>query len=125
MNRINHLKANIVDLASDYKFRGMTKYRAWDQFIIDRNLKPEVNAKEFYKIFSMVCASPIDFDSHEKPLDYKSTHYDSLRKLNCQITVGERGVFYIIWDDGRTGINPPSYPPEKDRFLVLPNMEEE
>jgi hypothetical protein len=42
-------KASVGSLASDYKARGLGRSRSWSQFVIDRSLKPEMNAKEFYK----------------------------------------------------------------------------
>ena len=50
----NRLTLPVEKLAADYKARGMDKYRAWDQFIIDRALKPEIDAREFYQIFEEV-----------------------------------------------------------------------
>ena len=50
----NRLTLPVEKLAADYKARGMDKYRAWDQFIIDRALKPEIDASEFYQIFEEV-----------------------------------------------------------------------
>ncbi|HOO11514.1 MAG TPA: strawberry notch family protein [Bacillota bacterium] len=50
----NRLTLPVEKLAADYKARGMDKYRAWDQFIIDRALKPEIDAREFYQIVEEV-----------------------------------------------------------------------
>ena len=53
---VERLTANAADLAADYKARGMDSRRAWSQFVIDRALKPEMDAKDFYKIYEK--ASP-------------------------------------------------------------------
>jgi hypothetical protein len=47
---------NPGDLAADYKRQGLTRQRAWDQYIIDTKLSPkfrseEVDAKEFYQAY--------------------------------------------------------------------------
>lgn len=47
---------NPLDLAAEYKGRGLDKYRAWDQFVIDTIMSPRyrsepVDAKEFFGLF--------------------------------------------------------------------------
>ena len=56
----NRLTANAADLAADYKYHGLNKYVAWDRFIQDRDLRPEMNAGAFYALFERVGASPLD-----------------------------------------------------------------
>jgi hypothetical protein len=56
---INRLTVNAADLAADYKARGMGKYRAWDQFVIDRALRPEIDARSFYGVYESVSADPL------------------------------------------------------------------
>lgn len=53
---MNHLIANAADLAADYKARGMDRYRAWDQFVIDRALRPDMDARDFYLVYEAVSA---------------------------------------------------------------------
>lgn len=45
---VNRFEATPAELAADYKFRGLDKCQAWDRFVIDRNLRPEIDAKGFY-----------------------------------------------------------------------------
>lgn len=106
------------DLANIFALRGYDKYRAWDMYITATGLKPEINAKEFYKIFAN--ANPAranEFDEVE--VDYTPTHIDILKNMECQITERADGVFEIMWENGQYGSNPPDYPPEEDRFLKM------
>ena len=52
--QVDRRTANAADLAADYKARRMDRYRAWDQFIIDRCLRPGIDAKAFYSIYAQV-----------------------------------------------------------------------
>jgi len=106
------------ELADIFALRGYDKYRAWDMYITATGLKPEINAKEFYKIFAN--ANPAranEFDEVE--VDYTPTHIDILKNMECQITERADGVFEIMWENGQYGSNPPDYPPEEDRFLKM------
>lgn len=51
---MNRLTANVADLAADYKARGFDRQACYSQFVKDRNLKPELDAKEFQTIFDFV-----------------------------------------------------------------------
>jgi hypothetical protein len=106
---------SVYDLAADFKSRGLSKYVAWDQFIIARGLKPEINAKDFYKIFASVSPKPLN--DFQLPADYKPTHRDTLIDMDCQIDIDAAGVQHIVWADGHTGSNPPGF--GLDRFLPL------
>jgi len=48
------LTANAADLAADYKARGIERQASYSQFVKDRALKPEMDAKEFFKIYDRV-----------------------------------------------------------------------
>lgn len=106
---------NAADLAADFKSRGLDKYVAWDQFIIARGLKPELDAKDFYALFASVSPKPLN--NFRLPVGYNPTHRDTLIDLECQITIDEMGVQHIVWSDGHTGSNPPGF--DVDRFLPL------
>jgi hypothetical protein len=112
----NLASANAADLAAEYKYRGYEKHYAWDMFVKNRELKPEMNAKDFYALFDSVSACAID---KRVTVDFDATHYDNLLKMNCQITELEKW-FEIVWSDGTTGSNPKIYPPEPERFIRLP-----
>ena len=111
--RRNYMTASAYALAADFKHRGMDKYRAWDEFVKMRGLRPEIDAREFYEIFGSV--SPLPLVTRTE-IDFQPTHYDTLLGMDCQITTDERGVYYIVWADGSTGSNPPTHPPAEPRF---------
>lgn len=43
-----------IELAADYKQRGIERIASYSQYVKDRNLKPTLNAKEFYEIYDWV-----------------------------------------------------------------------
>lgn len=48
---------NAGDLATEYKRQGLSRQRAWDQFVIDTILTPryrseQLDAKDFYKLYN-------------------------------------------------------------------------
>ncbi len=65
----NRLTANAADLAADYKYRGMDRARAWDQFVIDRALRPDMDAKEFYRLFDSTGAGPLPTPRQAAPVE--------------------------------------------------------
>jgi len=114
---VNRLTADATDLIMDYKNRGLSKFEAWDQFIIDRGLHPEMNAKEFYKLFTDITTpAPIDKNI---VVEFEPTHLDTLVNLLCQITDDEHGVHHIIWECGASGSYPPCYLEFYDRFIPI------
>jgi len=50
----SRLTANAADLAADYKAKDIERQATYSQFVKDRALKPEMNAKEFYAIYDSV-----------------------------------------------------------------------
>lgn len=108
--------ATVRELAQQYKYEGLCKYRAWNQFITDRALKPELDRKDFWLIFNN--ALPVELIKLEI-VPFKATHYDSLRNNYVQATVNQAGVFEMLWEDGATGSNPPLHPPDKERYLSV------
>jgi hypothetical protein len=107
---------NIADMAADYKFRRMNKYRAWDQYVIDCGLKPKIDAAEFYDIFEKVTASSLHV--YKLPPDYLPTHYDNILKRECQIKIDHNEVVHIVWSDGHTGSNPKDFH-EQERYITI------
>lgn len=49
-------KPTFTELAAKYKSLGYADYYAWDRYIADTGLKPEVDAKEFYHIYAITTA---------------------------------------------------------------------
>ena len=105
---------SVYTLASRYKAQGMDKCRAWDQYIIDMGLRPQIDAKEFYAIFAVADAHD---DRNKLPDGWTATHRDIYYDRLCQVTVDDYGVRHIVWDNGCTGSNPPDV--EADRFEKL------
>jgi len=58
-NPTDRRKASVYKLAADYKARGMERTRAWSEFVKDRSLQPEIDAKEFYKYYDVVDPKPL------------------------------------------------------------------
>jgi hypothetical protein len=46
-------------LAGDYKSRGIDRQSSYSHFVRDRNLKPSIDAAEFFKIYDAAIAVPI------------------------------------------------------------------
>lgn len=106
----NRLTATIKQLCSQYKVEGLNKYKAWNQFVVDRANKPEVNKIEFWSIFANT--QPIELVELEL-VPFKPTHYDSLRKKYVQIIMTDN--WEMLWEDGETD----SILLDKDRFLSI------
>jgi len=95
--------ANAADLAADYKSRGYTRFYAWDMFVRDRDLSPEMSAKEFYSLFDSVVASSM---TTRRNIDFTPTHIDTnMGGMLCQVK--DMVKWYdIVWACGMTGSNP-------------------
>lgn len=116
----NRMTASAYALASDYKWRRMSSQLAWDNFIIDRGLKPEMNAKDFHDLFDKVAASPLQ--AKAELVSFEPTHIDTLvdgKHTPVQITLRADGVFAMIWANGSTGSYPPCDPPDSTRFVPV------
>ena len=112
-------KASVISLASDYKARGLDRHKAWDAFVIDRLLNPEIDARKFYQIYDSVISLRLD---EIKTFSFNPTHLDIIikdRPRLVQITKNDNGVYHLIWEDGSTGTNPPCFPPETNRFIPI------
>jgi hypothetical protein len=117
---VNRLTASAYALASDYKFRRMNRNLAWDNFIIDRALKPEMSASDFHDLFDRVSASPLQ--GVAESVSFEPTHIDTLvegKHTPVQIKQQQNGVFAMIWANGSTGSQPPCYPPDPKRFVAV------
>lgn len=100
-----------ADMAADYKARGMDKYRAWDQFIIDKQLKPGMNAKDFYSIYESV--TPKLFKDIEIKGEIKPTHILKEKGIDTpkEVQILENTDDYVKWvtKNGMTGSTPKQY----------------
>ncbi len=105
------IKPSVADLAAKYKALGYDKYYAWDRYVADAGLKPEVDAQKFYQIYANVTAESVQ---RILPSGWTATHYDTLRQMQVQIK-HENNVHYMVWENGRTGSDPDKYFPV-DRY---------
>lgn len=112
----NYLECTNEQLAAHAKYCGMDKYKAWDMYITWLALKPRIDTKEFYAIYAAV--DPIELVEIIE-VDFSPTHLDNLCNQRCMITQDVFGVYHIVWADGTTGSNPPTYPPDPSRFEPL------
>lgn len=110
----NYFKASAAEIAADIKARGIGRDAAWSEYVKLRALRPDISAKEFLELFNNV--APASLVKTEQ-VDFEPTHIDTFLDLLCRITERKDGVFEIIWSNGMTGTNPPTYPPEESRFL--------
>ena len=109
------IDAPVEDLIASYKHSGMDNKLGWSQFIKDRLLKPEIDAKEFYKIWQTVSARPLTTETNK--VEFIATHYDNLQKMHVQNTQMD-GYVKHLWEDGSTGSTPNKYITE-ERFKSL------
>lgn len=101
-NPINRQTTPIADLAADYKANNLTSHQAWDQFIIDRILKPEIDAKEFYKVFNIVTPCKLNYTTE---IDFTPTHTHKETGILAQITIDQNSNSSFITENGQTGTN--------------------
>lgn len=106
--------ASAQALASDYKWRRFERHLAWDQFVIDRDLKPEMNAKDFYNLFDSAYSCPF---YTVLQVAFTPTHIDTIADLNvpCSIS-GEGKPYNIVWANGMTGTE---FAPLNERFVKI------
>ncbi len=89
--------------ASDSKYRGLTKWVAWDEYIQKTGLRPDIDASEFYAIFEKCDAAPLA--NHNLPVNFTPTHFDAFLEIDCMVTQ-KNGYKDIVWGDGHTGSEP-------------------
>ncbi len=114
-NMQNGIKSD-YELANRFKAYGYDKHYAWDMYVKWTNLKPNIDAKEFYELFESVPGLIAD---EYQTVEFVPTHFDNLCQQFVQIEKDSDGVYHLIWNDGTQGTNPPSYPPEGERFIKL------
>lgn len=112
MSEIN--KTSVASLASIYKALGYDKYYAWDRYVADTGLRPEVNAQEFYEIYANVTGESAQ---RNLPNDWTATHYDTFLGMLVQIK-HKNNVHYMVWNNGRIGSDPDDYFPS-DRYVEV------
>ena len=109
-------KPSVAELAAKYKARGYEPFYAWDRYVADTGLKPEVDAKEFYRIYANTSAETL---GPKLPANWVPTHIDTLFNRQVQIK-HENGVYYMVWDNGVTGSDPDVFHPA-ERYVEVTN----
>lgn len=73
----NRYAASAQALTADYKAQGLDRQASWSQFVKDRGLKPEIDAKAFYAIFDNAAPIPLIEVSQ---VNFQPTHARSVRR---------------------------------------------
>ena len=111
-------KPTLAELSAKYKALGYEPFYAWDRYVADTGLKPEVDAKEFYRIYANVVA---ENDGPKLPEGWVPTHIDTMFNRQVQIK-HENGVYFMVWDNGHSGSDPDALHPT-DRYVELTNAQ--
>lgn len=99
---VNRMAVSAQELAADYVYRGLDLREAWNQFIMDRSLRPEIDIKALGKIMKTVSPCPLETI---RVIEFNPTHQDTFLEVRCEIARNE-GYMGIVWETGMTG----SYP---------------
>lgn len=109
---VNRQTASAADLAADYKARGMPNYLAWDEFLKDRALRPEMNAKEFYALFDN--AMPVMLRGKREAVAFTPTHRMQFEEGGpsqlVMVTQDPDGLTRTLTETGSKGSFPPGMP---------------
>lgn len=91
-NPIDRRKVSVYKLAADYKARRLDRSRSWSEFVKDRDLRPEMDAKEFYRYYDTAESKRLLEDVKEEESKRESTpdpeFVDYGRKVEVTIHVG-------------------------------------
>lgn len=104
--------ASATDLAADYKAHGLDREAAYDRFVIERGLAPEMGKREFTNVFERVAPSSLD---RAEEVPFCATHRDTFLDRLVEVTPTRYG-HALVWDFGMTGGEPGSLP---DRYQPL------
>ena len=104
--------------AAEFKAQKIGRQESWSRWIQITGLNPGMDAKDWYAIYDSAIAY---HECLSRPADFETTHFDELLQRDVEIKQDARGVYFIRWDDGHTGSNPPCNPPDPQRFTRRPN----
>lgn len=92
-----------ADLAAEYKARRMERTRAWSEFVKDRGLRPEMNAKDFYAIFDQVGAYQASQAQPTPSASFIATHFRPETNERIMVTSlpSEWGIVQVETADGK------------------------
>jgi len=111
--RIQRLTARAADLAADYRARGLNRFVAWDTFVKDRALKPEMGAKKFYALYESVVPCYLD---NIISVPWEPTHWDTF--LDWPVQIKRRDdCWQLLRQNGANGSEPGDVLPT--RYVAL------
>ncbi len=104
------LIASVEVLVADYKARGIERSAAYSQFVIDRALRPEMNAKEFFIIWDRgaSCLLPTRHQQATGQLVTIQYTQEYGEWPSREAVITSRGEYRIVWIDknGTSGSDP-------------------
>lgn len=80
------------------------KQSLYGRFVRERDLKPGIDAKEFYKIYDMVGSNPYIEDREMK---FEPTHRDKNTGSLVMVWLDDKGIYRLVTDYGSAGSCPP------------------
>lgn len=104
-------------IAAKFKAEGVQRQVSWSRWVQITALRPGMDAKDWYAIFDSVEAALPEIRKRNHLAN--PTHLDTLFGCNVEITELPNGVFEMRWENGLTGSNPPTYPPDPARFVAI------
>lgn len=111
-------RVNAADLAADYKARGIARSASYSQFVRDRVLRPEMDAKAFFALYDAATPALLPREGGER-VRFVPTHWDTVIQDFVMIRPDARGVRDMVWATGITGSEPPGYPLDANRYRPL------
>lgn len=109
----DRLSATAAELAADYKAQGLNRDTAYDRFVIDRALRPDMGKREFAALFDDAAAIRLD---RTETVPFRATHHDTF--LDCLVMATPTAYGHaLVWDFGMDGGEPGPLP---DRYQRLP-----
>lgn len=76
----------------------------YTRFVQERNLKPGIDAKEFYEIYDMVGSN---LHVEDREVEFKATHRDKNTGTLVMVWLDDEGIYRLVTDYGSTGSCPP------------------
>lgn len=115
--RIPSSELTTEELVQRVKSMSNDQQSAYGLFVKERDLKPEIDAKEFNRIWNSVSANPY---VKKENREFKPTHLDTV--TNTPVQIEETETAYIItWQNGMTGQDPKQF--AKDRYKPLEKVD--
>lgn len=92
----------------------------WSRFVQLRDLKPEIDAKTFYRLYHRL---PADRHETSEVVPFRPTHHDTITGLLYQFTLDPSGLFArLVAENGMTGSEPTPAGTLPARFRALQHI---